>query len=338
MSPHSREQETGSTSSAVRSFLRSIFFPFRSDGNAAGCGAARRAGSGYGTSGEKSGSVAARAAHVTGVDESFGAIGKTCRAVASGVCCADGNGTGALGAAIEQTPTQIVFTATVPGEGSTSFAIEEVARAAAEIDASPGSSVRLEKELLWQQEAKILSALLLPTSADGRKQLVVLTEEDLLIYSGGPGNWTLENTKLLPGPRQAQRAARGQLIIAAESSGRLGVLLPGRRCEADVADQSAVACANAAAEWPSGRLMALPSCGTQTWWLKSDDVDWTEPDRLLLRSAGTGRDVAAVGELGVAGPVISISAGESAGNATVVVRNLSSGTYEVYRVALACGE
>jgi len=48
--------------------------------------------------------------------------------------------------------------------------------------------------------------------------------------------------------------------------------------------------------------------------------------------------VAAVGELGVAGPVISISAGESAGNATVVVRNLSSGTYEVYRVALACGE
>jgi len=244
----------------------------------------------------------------------------------------------ALRVAIEQTPTQIVFTATVPGEGSTSFAIEEVARAAAEIDASPGSSVRLEKELLWQQEAKILSALLLPTSADGRKQLVVLTEEDLLIYSGGPGNWTLENTKLLPGPRQAQRAARGQLIIAAESSGRLGVLLPGRRCEADVADQSAVACANAAAEWPSGRLMALPSCGTQTWWLKSDDVDWTEPDRLLLRSAGTGRDVAAVGELGVAGPVISISAGESAGNATVVVRNLSSGTYEVYRVALACGE
>src|SRR5262245_50593473 len=37
----------------------------------------------------------------------------------------------ALRVAIEQTPTQIVFAATVPGEGSTSVAIEEVARSVA---------------------------------------------------------------------------------------------------------------------------------------------------------------------------------------------------------------
>jgi hypothetical protein len=242
----------------------------------------------------------------------------------------------ALRVAIELTPTQIVFTASVPGEGSTSVVIEEVARAATGIDASPGNGVRLEKELLWQQEGKILSAGLLPAGADGGKRLVLLTEENLLVYRGGPGSWKLENTKVLPEPRQAQRSPHGQLIVAPESNEPVGVLLPGRRCEADVADDSSVACANVTMEWPSGRLMARPSCGVQTWWLKSDGVDWTEEDRLLLRSAGAGREAAAA-ELGFAGPVISVSGGDNAGSATAVVRNLNSGNYEVYRVALVCG-
>ena len=250
---------------------------------------------------------------------------------------AQGETAPALRVAIEQTPTQIVFTASVPGDGSTGVVIEEVARATVGIDASPGIGVRLEKELLWQQEARILCAALLPIGGDGGKRLVVLTEESLLVYGGGPGNWKLENTKVLPGPRQAPRSARGPVIVAPESSARVGVLLPGRRCEADVADDSAMACANVATEWPSGRLMALPSCGAQTWWLKSDGVDWTEEDRLLLRSAGAGKEVAAAAELGFAGPVISVSGGDSAGTATAVARNLNSGNYEVYRVALACG-
>jgi hypothetical protein len=66
----------------------------------------------------------------------------------------------ALRVTIEQTPTQIVFTATIPAEGSTSVAIEEVARAITGIDTVSGTTARLEKELLWQQEAKILSAAL----------------------------------------------------------------------------------------------------------------------------------------------------------------------------------
>jgi hypothetical protein len=244
----------------------------------------------------------------------------------------------ALRVAIEQTPTQFVITATVPGDGSTSVAIEEVARSMAGIDPSSGNSVRLDQELVWQQETKILSAALLAVGTDGGKRLAVLTDEGLLIYSGAPGNWKLENSKTLPGPRQAQRSARGQLMIAEDRSGQVGILLPGRRCEASLADNSPVACANVTADWPSGRLMALASCGRQTWWLKSDGVDWTSEDRLLLRNAGAGREAAAVAELDVAGPVISISAGESAGDASVVVRNLRSGNYEVYHVALACGD
>ena len=243
-----------------------------------------------------------------------------------------------LRVAIEQTPTQIVFTATVPGEGSTRVAIEEVPRATIGIDVSSGSSVRLEKELVWQQEARILSAVVLARSEPGEKRLAVLTEETLQIYRGGPGNWRLQYSKALPGPPQAQRSARGQLIVAEDSSGRVAILVPGKRCEATVADESPVACVNATTEWPSGRLMALPGCGVQTWWLRSDGVDWTTEDRLLLRGAGGGKDAAAVAELSVGGPVISISAADSAAGATAVVKDLGSGNYEVYRVVLACGD
>ena len=251
---------------------------------------------------------------------------------------AQGEAAPTLRVAIEQTPSQIVFTATVPGEGSTSVAIEEVSRASVGIEANAGNKVRLEKELLWQQETRILSAVLPAEGEDGVRRLLVLTEEALQIYGGGPENWKLESTKSLPGPRLVQRSARGQLLIAEESRTRLGILLPERRCEASVADDSAIACANVTSEWPSGRLVALPSCGTQTWWLKSDSGDLASEDRLLLRSAGAGKETAPATEMNVSGPVISISAADTTGSATIVTRDLSSGNYEVYRIALVCGD
>ena len=250
---------------------------------------------------------------------------------------AQGEAAPALRVTIEQTPSQITFTATIPGDGSASVAIEEVARASVGIDANSRTRIRLDKELLWQQETKILSAAL-PADEDGLRRLAVLTEDALQIYSGGPDNWKLEYRKSLPGPQLVPRSARGQLLVAQEPKDRLAILLPGRRCDASVADESAITCTNPEAEWPSGRLMVSPSCGPQAWWLRSDSVDWASEDRLLLHSAGAGKETSAAAEMNIPGPVISISAADSTGSATVVTRDLSSGNYEVYRIALACGD
>ena len=127
-------------------------------------------------------------------------------------------------------------------------------------------------------------------------------------------------------------------MVAEDQSGQIGILLLGKRCEASLADESLVACTASSVEWPAGRLMATPNCGTQTWWLRSDSGDFASDDRLLLRNAANGKDAPSVAELGIAGPVISIAAGESAGSATVTARNLSTGNYEVYRLAVTCGE
>jgi hypothetical protein len=243
----------------------------------------------------------------------------------------------ALQVSIEDTPSQIVFTATVPAEGSSNVAIEEVARSLVARDARPSNVLRLEKELRWQQEAKILSAVLPTTSVGDVKKIIVLGEDALFMYDEEQGAWNLRITKLLPpGAKQPQRTARGQLILADENASQVGILLPGRRCDTTWTDDSPVVCSVTTAEMHPARLLAVAACGTHTWWLRSDGADWTSEDRLTLRNSVAPSNSPPAAELNVPGPVFSIGAGPDAGSATAVVRNVVTGIYEVYRVALSC--
>ena len=214
--------------------------------------------------------------------------------------------------------------------------IEDVARSLVGSEERPSNAIRIEKELLWQQEATILSAVLPAVSTGAEKKMILLTEDALVIYGEAQGNWKLQTTKTLPGPKQPPRSARGQLLLAEENMDRVGILLPGRRCEANLADDSPIVCSGGGGDWPAGRLLSLPACGAQTWWLKSDGTDWTEEDRLFLRSSGAAKESAPVAEWNVPGAVFSIGAGSNAASAAVVVRSLSTGNYEVYRIELAC--
>jgi hypothetical protein len=242
----------------------------------------------------------------------------------------------ALRVSIEQTPSQIVITASVPAEGSSSVVMEQITREQAGGVERPASSIRLEKELLWQQETKILSAALSTDAGTKQKKMFVLTEEALLAYREEQGSWKLLATKPLPGPKQPPRAARGQMLVAEETPERVEVLLPGRRCDANFADDSPITCAAVNSEWHAGHLLALPACGTQTWWLRSEGPDWSSEDRVLLRASGSASNGTSVAEMAVPGPVHSVGAGADGASAAVVVRNITTGNYEVYRVALAC--
>ena len=114
----------------------------------------------------------------------------------------------ALRVLIEQTPSHLVFTASVPSEGSTNVVIEDVARSLVGSDERPLNAIRIEKELLWQQEATILSAVLPDVSTGAEKEMILLTEDALVIYGEEQGNWKLQTTKTLPGPKQPPRSAR----------------------------------------------------------------------------------------------------------------------------------
>jgi len=244
----------------------------------------------------------------------------------------------ALRVSIERTSSRIVFTASVPAEGSTNVVIEEVERALAGTEDPGDKTVRLEKQLIWRQEARILSAALLNVADSADKRLAVLTDETLEVYRGQAGNWKREDGKELPAPRPARRSTGGQIIASEDWPNPIGLLFPGRRCEVNLADASAISCSPENVDWPAGRLMTAPGCGLQTWWLKNEAGDFVSEDRLSLRVAGAARDSSAVAEMSFPGPVYSIAAAEDSASSTVTVRNLETGNYEVYRVALACGD
>jgi hypothetical protein len=62
------------------------------------------------------------------------------------------------------------------------------------------------------------------------------------------------------------------------------------------------------------------------------------PDKLEVVNSSLPQAQALVAELATPGPVLSISSGEAMRADTAVVFNLATGNYEVYRIALACGQ
>src|SRR6266481_7145407 len=89
----------------------------------------------------------------------------TARLEASQVRLVQGESAPALHVSIEGTPSQIVFTESVPTEGNTNVVIEEIARSLVARDARPSNAIRRVKVLLLEKEGRILSAALGGSSA-----------------------------------------------------------------------------------------------------------------------------------------------------------------------------
>ncbi|HYK39863.1 MAG TPA: hypothetical protein VEU98_07540, partial [Candidatus Eremiobacteraceae bacterium] len=73
-------------------------------------------------------------------------------------------------------------------------------------------------------------------------------------------------------------------------------------------------------------------------WLRGDGSDSTMPDRFELVNSAAPQSQPPIAELPTPGPILSISSGEALRADTGVVFNLSAGNYEIYRIALACGQ
>jgi hypothetical protein len=76
--------------------------------------------------------------------------------------------------------------------------------------------------------------------------------------------------------------------------------------------------------------------------LSSGTGDYTQPDRILLKP-GSAKATAVPPEesssasMDMPGPVLDISTAGNLKAASAVVKNLSTGNYEVYRITAVCG-
>jgi hypothetical protein len=239
---------------------------------------------------------------------------------------------------LQRTPTQIVLAAEVAnGGGEKAHLFAAIPRAGIPAENIGGAMPRMEKELLWQQSERILDAIFVRGENSAGNRLIVLQKDALIIYERLGTEWKAALTKPLGETSVTQRAPRGEIYFSLDQPDRVKIVFAGKSCQAVLRDDSALTCQGSSEAARTGMLL-VSSCDSRTWWLRGDGGDMTMPDHLELVQPSTQKTEAAVAELPVPGPVLSISSGEGVRADTAVVFNLATGNYEVYRVALACGE
>jgi hypothetical protein len=244
----------------------------------------------------------------------------------------------ALRVFLQDTPTGILLVAAVPSSNGEQIRMIELPRSSLPVPGKPAGDLRLQKELIWQQREPILDAIEYTNDSSKQSLFLLLTREAFWFFRGGTDGWVLQDSKPIPLPEVSTRDSRGQIRFSSEHEDRAFVDLPGRVCDVRLMDTVVIHCESGSQPWGEGRFLTSP-CTRAVWWLQADSGDWTTPDRLLLRNPGGEKTDPFVAELELPGPVMSISApGKILRPNTVVVHNLSSGNYEVYRITLACGD
>jgi hypothetical protein len=238
---------------------------------------------------------------------------------------------------LERTPAEIVITADVENGGDTQHFFAAVPRAGMPAESAAAPTPRLEKELLWQQSERIIDAIFVHGETGTANRLVVLQRDALLVYEKQAGVWKPVLTKPMEDTAITQRAPRGELYFSIEQPDRLKIVFAGKSCQASLNDASLLVCQQSAESARTGMLLAS-ACDARVWWLRGDGGDMTATDRLELTNPSLPPTQAPIAEIATPGPVVSISSGEAVRADTAVVFNLATGNYEIYRIALACGQ
>jgi len=242
-------------------------------------------------------------------------------------------GTRALQVSVEETPASYVLVATVPTSSGEVTRLSRFARSALLSADAAGTSRRLSKELIWQQQEPILDAAELGEDQSKPGSLLILGRDRLSLYRRDSNHWELQDARGIPPADKTTRTPRGEIRLSSE--GENSVLLPDQICDLEIGENLELNCRKASHPWREGAFLASP-CDRNLWWLHGGQGDRTVPDRLSLRNPSLGKSASPEAELDLPGPAFSVFSGQRARSDTAVVFNLLTGNYEVYRITLAC--
>jgi hypothetical protein len=257
-----------------------------------------------------------------------------------------------LHVSVRETPTAFLVLAQVPAATGVQVHMVELARAAFLSVVARGNGLRLTRQLLWRQGEPVLDARefaaggangVLVGAEQSAANIFLLRTDAVAIYREDDERLTELQELAFPGYHYASRGLRGEIVK--DNDGDLAVVLPGLRCAlhgSPAAGQRwTMSCATSgdAASAAHSDAQSVPlaaGCQPGSWELVSAATDWTQPDRLLLRSAAM-KGEEAVASVDFSGPIVRLTATEDGRSALAVVFDLASGSYDVYRVSMVCG-
>jgi hypothetical protein len=233
---------------------------------------------------------------------------------------------------LAETPTEVVLSAGVRLNENEEVRIVTLPRAAFHAASLPVVPVRIEKQLVFQSADGVLDATWFVESNSSGLLILGYRDTDLSLIKADSTGAIQQIVSLAPAGVRVARDLRGE--VSAQSN-EATVVLPGKTCQVGWATPGDAKCHNAKAAWRSTVVVASP-CDAGDWKLRADGADWASPDLLQVVPEGALRKRSAALSSDFPGPILSV-AGGGGGAALVVTRNLRTGTYEVYKIALACG-
>ena len=264
-----------------------------------------------------------------------------------------------LQVSVRETPTNFLLVARMVMNGGEQVRMTELPRVGFLPAMAPGSGLRLAKQLLWQQTETILDVGEFSSTPGSAPNIFLLRPDAVAIYREADERLSEMQELPFPGYKYVSRDLRGEMHLGKD--GAIAVALPGLNCAmrepAAEGERWTMSCAagngtksNASPVTTSSMTGAKrgpdvdpqqaatlhSNCDANTWRLLSAGSDWTQPDRLLLVNTETKREES-VASLDFAGPLRRLTGGEDGKSALVVAFNLTSGSYEVYRITMVCG-
>jgi hypothetical protein len=216
----------------------------------------------------------------------------------------------------------------------------ELARPALSLSNQVSPAPHLTRELIWLQEKPINSAEEWYDRSDQQHFLFLLSDGRFVRMRSENGGWTLlDSTDLLANGRRI-RGGEGALTYVSDPQIHPGVLVGGKLCDVEFAGRVSFACRNT--DLGKKVVILASNCEETPQILVTGLGDYTERDRITLAGpevlrAPMTEDEIRTHSVEMPGPVLGMSDSEDVKAVAAVVRNLSTGMYEVYRITAVCG-
>ncbi len=266
------------------------------------------------------------------------------------------DGPTSVAVSLSQNWKEFVWTGEIHRPDTTSVVFLAVPRDGEDHFASNAMHVTLRTEKFWEGPERILDAAQV-SSASGRSWLLLLLPTTLSILDLQTGSTSKVDFANLGVEQSNNRDPWGKLG-ASPASSIIWFAVSSYTCKVDMEAPSAPECTAKKEPDPSTpgsspplmdlapagptspdkgiELVIAPVCGGANQFLATSARDYTQTDSLQVFQTEPGGPIAMSGELDFPGPILALHAGFDAPRA--VVRNLSTGNYEAYRLAVTCGE
>lgn len=240
---------------------------------------------------------------------------------------------------VAETPTQIVLTARTHVSDRDEVRIVAVARALLPPGSPPVAPVRLERRLIYESADRILDAASPGNGEEGSLGLLLYRNFELLALRVDSKGAVKQSVSLNAANMKPTRDPRAQLTAQGNS---VSMELPGKACEFSWEAPGEVKCRaekSAVAEkslWQRLTLLASP-CDGSSWKLLGFGGEPNAREVLQVVPEGSQRESSAAVLSEFPGPILGTNRAQNPASALVISQNLRTGTYEIYKIALACG-